>query len=128
MQRFGELELSQAVGTMTSRGLKVQAGTVLQHDEGSYNLTEYRMRGGNDRDVIDSRVRAEGFLNLDRRNILAATTHNILLPVDEIKEPILVEVTEITGPHPAIVHHGRRGIRRHRRGRRTPAVAIPTWQ
>ena len=51
----------------------------------------------------DTVLRVERCLDLRGRNIFTALDDDILAAADDVKEPVVIEITEITGVEPAVL-------------------------
>ena len=56
-----------------------------------------------DRDLLDRWMHEDRGLHLETGNVLAASAQIILLAIDEVEEPVLVESADVTGMKPQIV-------------------------
>ena len=57
------------------------------------------------RDVGDRLVRDDRALHLEARDVLAPPAQVVLLAVDEVEEPVVVEPAEVAGVEPEVAQH-----------------------
>src|SRR3954453_20566757 len=104
------LEVRHALARMGEDGLDVEALAVVGHDHDP-DLLAHHVVGDADRDNLADAGRAgQRALDLDRVDVLAAAVDHVLLAIDDVEQPVLVDPAEVAGVQPAADEGLLRGV------------------
>ena len=79
-------------------------GRFIRRDDAALDIfSVYRMAYAEYFRFADTVLRVERCLDLRGRNIFTALDDDILAAADDVKEPVVIEITEITGVEPAVL-------------------------
>src|SRR5271155_548097 len=81
------------------------------HDHRTHLLAHHLVRHPDGRGLAHTGCARERVLDLDRVHVLPAPVDHVLLAIDDVDQPVLVDPREVTGPKPAIHERLRRGLR-----------------
>src|SRR3990172_8256542 len=98
----GALELREVLLAEADQLVRRRRLTGLEHDEGAHLLAHERIRASDDRGLGDLRVRVQHLLDLARVDVQAAPDDQVLLPLDDVKEPVGIEAPDVAGAEPAV--------------------------
>ena len=89
----------------------VEADAVVQHDDGDDFLAEPVVWLADDGGLADAGVGEQDFLDLARVDVVPAADHQVLGPVDDEVEAVLVRVADVAGVQPAAGQRARCRLR-----------------
>ncbi len=103
------LVVGEAFGAEREQLVDRELATGTHHHECADVLAEHLVRYSDDRGLLDVGVLEQHRLDIGRVDVVAAADDQVLLAADEVQEPVLVEVAEVTAAQPAVRGPGARG-------------------
>ncbi len=97
------------VETVLDQRALVDIGTGLPDDVGLHRLTRAMVLDADDARLGHRGMRGQHVLDLGRKDVEAGHDHEVLRPVDEIDEAVVVGRRHVAGQQPTVVEDGRAG-------------------
>ena len=113
VERLGALEPGQPCRSRTRGGRRGRTSAPGSgHDDGAHPLAHRPFVEPDDRDLGDGRVLVQHGFDLDAVHVLAAADDDVLHPVDDVDEAVVVDVADVAGVEPAVAERCRRRLPR----------------
>ena len=84
------------------RSARATSASPARHDDRADALAHHPFLDPDDGDVGDGGVLVEHRLHLHAVDVLAAADHDVLQPVDDVQEPLGVDVADVAGVEPSV--------------------------
>src|SRR5918994_6958886 len=96
------LVVREVLGAERLELVALDVGVGLAHDKGGDVLTEHVVRYADDRGLAHRRVFEDHALDVSRVHVVPAADDEVLLASDEVEEPVVVEVAEVSTAQPTV--------------------------
>src|SRR4029453_7170410 len=103
------LVVGEVVGAERLELVAADGGIGLAHDKGGAVLAEHVVRDADDRGLSHLWVLEDHALDIRRVHVVSAPNDEVLLAPDEVQEPVVVEVAEVSAAQPTVTRPGTRG-------------------